>query len=164
MPSGVSQGCAAVTAAASALSAKSTLVKSGIWTIGLILESKGRRTLSCSAAKVESSTQWLLDLQAKLLNQLTKLNVISVHEFRQLLWAARHRLEPALLQALLEFGIGGDLHYVCVELLHNRGRRAARHQHRKPQADIDAGQAGLGEGGHVRQAVHPARGGDCERP
>src|SRR6516225_102497 len=89
--------------------------------------------------------EWSFQLQAKLLDQITKLDVVAVHELRQLLRAARFRLEAAQLECLPELGIGGDLHDVGVELLDDCGRSAARHQHGKPEADVDAGQSRLGE-------------------
>src|SRR5258708_5365655 len=64
-----------------------------------------------------SRSQPSLHLQAKLLNQITKFDVVPVHEFRQLLRRARPRLEAAQLERLLELGIGDDLHDVGVELL-----------------------------------------------
>src|SRR5262249_11099102 len=101
--------------------------------------------LACPACACGPLPAASFNLQAEPLDEIPELDVVLVQEIRQLLGRARLSLEAAHCQGVLELGIGDDLRNVGAELPDDGRRRAARHKHREPDADVDPGQPGFRE-------------------
>lgn len=83
-------------------------------------------------------------------HDVAPLLVVRLHPLAQFLRRAGHRVRPFLEQVLLHVCRFGGLADLRVEPLHDRLRRAGGREDRVPDRDLEARQAGLGDGLEVR--------------